>query len=72
MGKIRYLDHESHQREWDEKLVKVIMDKVIQIRAGLNHEFMSCLLEYRLQEPMGALPQDTSDSSVFFLREVFF
>jgi len=42
------LDHESHQRKCDEKLVRVIMGKVIQTCAGLNREFRSCLLQWRL------------------------
>jgi hypothetical protein len=40
-------------RKCDGKLVKVIMAKVIKTCAGLNHEFMSCLLDQRLREPMG-------------------
>jgi len=48
-GESRYFDHESYQRKCDGKLVKIIMGKAIQTYAGLNHEFMSCLLDWRLR-----------------------
>ena len=53
MGKVDYLDHESYLRKCDGKLIKVIMGKAIQTCAGLNHEFTSCLLDWRLREPIG-------------------
>jgi hypothetical protein len=53
VGKVQYLDHESYLRECDGKLVKVIMGKAIQTCAGLNREFTSCLLDWRLREPIG-------------------
>ena len=52
MGKVRYLDHESHERKCDEKLVTVIMGKVIQTCVGINREFTSRLLDWRLREPI--------------------
>ena len=52
MGKVWYLNHESYLRQCDGKLVKVIMGKAIQTCAGLNREFTSCLLVYRLWEPI--------------------
>jgi hypothetical protein len=51
--KSRYLDHESHQWKCDGKLVKVIIGKATQTCAGLTYEFMSCLLDWRLREPIG-------------------
>ena len=46
MGKGRYLGHESYLRKCNGKLVRVIMDKVIQTCAVLNCEFRSCLLDW--------------------------
>jgi hypothetical protein len=42
----------SRAKGSDGKLVKVIMGKLIQTYVGLNRDFTSCLLEWRLREPM--------------------
>jgi len=68
-GKSRYLDHESHLRKCDRKLVKIIMGKAIQTCAGLNREFTSCLLVWKLQEPIGgyvSLMGDNRFLNLFF------
>jgi hypothetical protein len=66
--------HESYLRECDGKSVKVIMGKAIQTCIGLNREFTSCLLDWRLREPIGGSVSLMGDNRFlnYFLKYVTF